>query len=81
MERRLFEDLIESDVVAHKTGQGKLLPVSLVLHGIALVMIVIVPLLQPAELPEPAAAVRAFSTNTPSTRRSRIVSGSIIAAL
>jgi periplasmic protein TonB len=60
MERRLFEDLIESDVVAHKTGQGKLLPVSLVLHGIALVLIVIVPLLQPAELPEPAAAVRAF---------------------
>jgi protein TonB len=60
MERRLFEDLIESDVVAHRTGQGKLLPVSLILHAIALVMIVIVPLLQPAELPEPAAAVRAF---------------------
>lgn len=60
VERRLFEDLIESDVVAHKTGQGKLLPVSLVLHTIALVLIVIVPLLQPAELPEPAAAVRAF---------------------
>jgi protein TonB len=60
MERRLFEDLIESDVVAHRTGQGKLLPVSQILHAIALVMIVIVPLLQPAELPEPAAAVRAF---------------------
>ena len=60
MERRLFEDLIESDVVAHKTEQSKILPVSGALHGVALVLIVIVPLLQPAELPEPAAAVRAF---------------------
>jgi periplasmic protein TonB len=60
MEQRLFQDLIESDVVAHKTGQGKTLPVSLTLHGIALVFIIIVPLFQPAELPEPAAAVKAF---------------------
>jgi protein TonB len=60
MEQRLFQDLIESDVVAHKTGQGKTLPVSLTLHGIALIFIIIVPLLQPAELPEPAAAVKAF---------------------
>jgi periplasmic protein TonB len=60
MERRLFEDLIESDVVAHKTGQGKTLPVSLILHGVALIFIIVVPLLQPAELPEPAAAVKAF---------------------
>jgi periplasmic protein TonB len=60
MERRLFEDLIESDVVTHKTSQGKVMPVSLTLHAIALVFILVVPLLQPAELPEPAAAVRAF---------------------
>ena len=60
MEQRLFQDLIESDTVAHKTGQGKTLPVSLILHSIALVLIIIVPLLQPADLPEPAAAVRAF---------------------
>ena len=60
MQQRLFEDLIESDVVAHKTGQSKTLPVSLTLHAIALVFIIIVPLLQPAELPEPAAAVKAF---------------------
>lgn len=60
MEQRLFQDLIESDVVVHKTAQGKTLPVSLVLHAIALVLIIIVPLLQPADLPEPAAAVRAF---------------------
>jgi len=60
MEQRLFEDLIESDVVVHKTGQGKTLPVSLTLHAIGLVAIIILPLLQPAELPEPAAAVKAF---------------------
>lgn len=60
MERRLFEDLIESDVVAHKTEQSKILPVSGALHGIALILILVVPLLQPADLPEPAAAVRAF---------------------
>jgi protein TonB len=60
MQQRLFEDLIESDVVAHKTAQSKTLPVSLTLHAIALVFIIIVPLLQPAELPEPAAAVKAF---------------------
>jgi protein TonB len=60
MERRLFEDLIESDVVAHKTGQGKTLPVSLAIHALGLVAILIVPLLQPGELPEPAAAVKAF---------------------
>jgi protein TonB len=60
MERRLFEDLIESDVVKHKTSQSKTLPVSLTLHAIVLLIIIIVPILSPAELPEPAAAVRAF---------------------
>jgi protein TonB len=60
MERRLFEDLIESDVVAHKTSQGKTLPISLALHAFALVLIVIVPILSPADLPEPSAVVKAF---------------------
>jgi protein TonB len=60
MQQRLFEDLIESDVVAHKTKQSYTLPVSLVLHAIALVFIVIVPLLTSQELPEPTSAVKAF---------------------
>ncbi|HXB56882.1 MAG TPA: TonB family protein [Vicinamibacteria bacterium] len=60
MERRLFEDLIESDVVAHKTSQSKTIPVSLTLHAILLLVIIVVPILSPAELPEPAAAVKAF---------------------
>src|SRR5258708_31127207 len=59
MERRLFEDLIESDVVAHKTSQSKTLPVSLTLHAIVLLIIIIVPILSPSELPEPPAAVKA----------------------
>jgi protein TonB len=60
MQRRLFEDLLESDVRTHKTRQSRTLPVSLILHGVALLLILIVPLLQPAELPEPASAVKAF---------------------
>jgi len=60
MEKRLFEDLIESDVRAHKTQQSKTWPVSLVLHAIVLLLVVVVPILQPGLLPEPAAAVRAF---------------------
>ena len=32
MQQRLFEDLIESDVVAHKTKQGYTLPVSIAIH-------------------------------------------------
>jgi len=60
MERRLFEDLIESDVVAHRTGQGYTLPVSLIIHGVAAAAILIVPILTSQELPEPSAAVKAF---------------------
>jgi protein TonB len=60
MERRLFEDLIESDVVAHKTSRGYTLPVSLALHAIALVFIIIVPLLSSSDMPEPTAVVKAF---------------------
>ena len=60
MERRLFEDLIESDVVAHKTAQSYTLPVSLGLHAIVLLVVVVVPLLMSEELPEVTSAVKAF---------------------
>jgi protein TonB len=60
MEKRLFEDLIESDRVAHRTQQSKTLPVSLLLHTIAAALIVIVPLLSADQLPDPASAVKAF---------------------
>jgi hypothetical protein len=60
MEKRLFEDLIDSDRVAHKTQQSKTMPVSLALHVIAATLIVIVPLLSADQLPDPASAVKAF---------------------
>ena len=60
MERRLFEDLVDSDVVRHRTAQSYTLPVSMALHALALVFFVVVPLLTSAELPDPAAAVKAF---------------------
>lgn len=60
MERRLFEDLVESDVVTHKGRKGYTLPVSLTVHLIVLIAIVIVPLLTSEELPEPTTAVKAF---------------------
>ena len=34
MQQRLFEDLIESDVVKHKTKQSYTLPVSIAIHAI-----------------------------------------------
>jgi protein TonB len=60
MQQRLFEDLIESDVVAHKTKQSYTLPVSIALHLIVLLVVIVVPLLTSEELPEPTSAVRAF---------------------
>lgn len=60
MERRLFEDLIESDVVKHKTGQSLTLPVSVAIHLIVLGAVVVVPLLTAEQLPEPTSAVKAF---------------------
>ncbi len=60
MEQRLFEDLIDSDRVAHRTQQSKTLPVSFLLHTIAAALIVIVPLLSADQLPDPASAVKAF---------------------
>lgn len=60
MEKRLFEDLLDSDKVAHRTNQSKTLPVSLALHAIAAGVIVIVPILATDQMPSPAAAVKAF---------------------
>ena len=60
MEKRLFEDLIDSDKVAHKTNQSKTLPVSLALHTLAASVIVVLPILATDKMPEPAAAVKAF---------------------
>jgi periplasmic protein TonB len=60
MERRLFEDLVDSDKVAHRTQQSLTLPISLGLHAVALILVIVVPLLMSEELPEPTAAVKAF---------------------
>jgi protein TonB len=60
MERRLFEDLIESDVVKHKTSQGKTTMVSVVLHAVLLLLILVVPLLMSDEIPDPTSVVKAF---------------------
>jgi protein TonB len=60
MQQRLFEDLIESDVVAHKTNKSKTLPVSIAIHAVLIVALFIVPLVTSEELPEPTSAVRAF---------------------
>jgi protein TonB len=60
MEQRLFEDLIDSDVSAHRTAQAKTWPLSMVLHGLIAAAIIILPILQTGLLPEPAGAVKAF---------------------
>jgi protein TonB len=60
MEQRLFEDLLDSDRVAHKTNQSKTIPVSLALHAIAAAVIVIVPILATDQTPLGAGAVKAF---------------------
>ena len=86
MERRLFEDLIESDVVKHKTSQGKTTIVSAVIHGVLLLLILVVPLLMSDEIPDPTSVVKAFFVEPtappppgtpPSTPRSRPSSGRI----
>jgi protein TonB len=60
MERRLFEDLIDSDKVAHKTKQSLTVPVSLAIHAVVLLAVIVVPLLTSEEMPEPTSAVKAF---------------------
>jgi periplasmic protein TonB len=60
MEKRLFEDLIDSDQVAHRTQQSKTWPLSVLLHTLIAAAIIIIPILQSGLLPEPASAVKAF---------------------
>ncbi|MBX7183572.1 MAG: TonB family protein [Vicinamibacteria bacterium] len=60
MERKLFADLVESDTKGHRPKRSLFFTISVALHAIGLLAVVIVPLLQAQELPEPAAAVKAF---------------------
>jgi protein TonB len=60
MEQRLFEDLIDSDVVKHRTRQGMTLPVSIGVHLIVVTLMIVVPILTSQELPDPTSVVRAF---------------------
>ena len=61
MEQRLFEDLVDSDVKAHRTGQGLTVPVSVAVHVVLIGLVVVVPILYSEDFPEPAAtAVIAF---------------------
>lgn len=60
MERKLFADLVESDSKGHRPKRGLFFTASLTLHVAGLLAVIIVPLLQAQELPEPAAAVKAF---------------------
>ncbi|HVO12489.1 MAG TPA: energy transducer TonB [Vicinamibacteria bacterium] len=60
MEQRLFEDLLDSDKVAHRTNKSKTLPVSLALHILVAALIVVMPIVAADTLPEPATAVKAF---------------------
>ena len=60
MQQRLFEDLLESDVVAHKTKQGYTLPVSIAIHVVVLLAVIVIPLLSSEQLPEPTSVVKAF---------------------
>jgi protein TonB len=60
MERRLFEDLISSDVITHKTQQSRTLPVSLAVHGVLIALIFLAPILSSDELPAASTSVRAF---------------------
>src|SRR5262245_43921520 len=60
MERKLFADLVESDATGHRPKRSLVFTISVALHVAGLLAVVIVPLLQAQELPEPAAAVKAF---------------------
>lgn len=62
MNRRFFDDLLESSARRTKEGKRKLtLPVSIAVHGVILFAVLVVPYLRYNELPEPAlGTVRAF---------------------
>ncbi len=65
MQLRMFESLVESDSVRHKTGQSQTLPISIGLHVVIILAVIIVPLLTSEVLPEPSAAARAFFVEPP----------------
>jgi protein TonB len=65
MQARLFESLVDSDTVSHKTAQSKTLPVSIAIHSMIILAVLIVPLLTSEELPEPSASARAFFVEPP----------------
>ncbi len=65
MEQRLFEDLIDSDVVKHRTRQSAVLPVSIAIHIIIISLVIVVPILTSQELPDPTSVVRAFFVEPP----------------
>jgi protein TonB len=60
VEKRLFEDLIDSGKEKHGTQQSKVMPISLLLHSVIAATIIVVPLLAADQLPDPASAVKAF---------------------
>jgi protein TonB len=60
VERRLFEDLVSSDTVAHTTQQSRTLPVSIALHVLLIGFIFLAPVLSNEELPNASTSVRAF---------------------
>ena len=60
MQQRLFEDLLDSDVHAHRTKQGYTLPVSIGVHVLVLLAVVVIPLMTSEALPEPTSVVKAF---------------------
>jgi periplasmic protein TonB len=60
MEQRLFEDLIDSDVVKHRTSQSTVLPLSIAIHFVIVALVIVVPILTSQELPDPTSVVRAF---------------------
>lgn len=60
MQRRLFEDLVESQKVARRSRQGFTLPVSTALHALGLLAVIVVPIVSADVLPAPASAVEAF---------------------
>jgi hypothetical protein len=55
MNRRFFDDRLESSTRRTKEGKRKLtLPVSIAVHGVILFAVLVVPYLRYNELPEPA---------------------------
>ena len=55
MERRLFEDLVDSDVKAHTTAQKLTVPMSVAVHVVLIGLAIVVPILYSEDFPEPAA--------------------------